>query len=50
MWKVTGDTIWRERGWRIFQALEKEAKTSSGYSSLYNVTVPGFPLMDNMPR
>ncbi|KAI0083755.1 mannosidase [Irpex rosettiformis] len=49
MWKVTGDVVWRERGWRIFQALEKEAKTSTGYSSLYDVTNPGYPLMNDMP-
>ncbi|RDX50787.1 seven-hairpin glycosidase [Lentinus brumalis] len=37
MWRVTGNPVWRERGWEIFQALEKNTKTPSGYASLKNV-------------
>ncbi|KAF8314087.1 seven-hairpin glycosidase [Clavulina sp. PMI_390] len=37
MFKVTGDEIWRERGWGIYQAIEKYAKTDSAYSSVPNV-------------
>jgi mannosyl-oligosaccharide alpha-1,2-mannosidase len=37
MWKVTGDKKWRERGWDMFQALEKHTKTDIGYASLQSV-------------
>ncbi|RPD58911.1 seven-hairpin glycosidase [Lentinus tigrinus ALCF2SS1-7] len=37
MWRVTGDPVWRERGWGIFQAIEKHTKTPSGYASLRSV-------------
>lgn len=50
MWKTTGDTVWRERGWRIFQALESEAKTPSGYASLFAVAKSHSLLRDEMPR
>ncbi|KAI0690301.1 seven-hairpin glycosidase [Cytidiella melzeri] len=49
MWKVTGDVVWRERGWRIFQALESEAKTASGYASLNTVALSHSTLKDEMP-
>ncbi|KAI0825542.1 glycoside hydrolase [Irpex lacteus] len=49
MWKTTGDTVWRERGWRIFQALESEAKTPSGYASLFAVAKSHSLLRDEMP-
>ena len=29
MWRTTGDEVWRERGWAVFRAIEKEAKTES---------------------
>ncbi|KAI0831842.1 seven-hairpin glycosidase [Trametes gibbosa] len=34
MWRTTGNPEWRERGWTIFQAIERETKTASGYASL----------------
>ncbi|KAF5383589.1 hypothetical protein D9615_003579 [Tricholomella constricta] len=49
LWRATGDLKWRERGRQIFQAIEKEAKTPSGYASLRSVDVSPAPLDDNMP-
>ncbi|KAI0083757.1 seven-hairpin glycosidase [Irpex rosettiformis] len=49
MWKTTGDPVWRERGWRIFKALESETKTPSGYASLYTVSKPHSILQNEMP-
>ncbi|KAL9713657.1 hypothetical protein Ac2012v2_003268 [Leucoagaricus gongylophorus] len=37
MWKLTGDIKWRERGWSIFEAIEKHAKTRYGYASISDV-------------
>ena len=50
MWKTTGNPVWRERGWEIFLALEREAKTPSGYASLHGVEKSPAPQMDEQPR
>ena len=50
MWKTTGNPVWRERGWQIFEALEREAKTESGYASLHNILVSGGDKLDEQPR
>jgi hypothetical protein len=38
MWKVTGDPKWRQRGWLIYQAIERETRTDAGYAVLTSVT------------
>ncbi|KAF8159581.1 glycoside hydrolase family 47 protein [Crassisporium funariophilum] len=49
LWRITGDEKWRNRGWTIFEAIERETKTESGYASLVTVDrVPG-QKMDSMP-
>src|SRR6188768_1550574 len=50
MWRTTGDVKWRERGYGIFQAIEKYAKTTYGYSSLHGVDQPQVRLLNDMPR
>lgn len=50
MWRTTGDEAWRERGWAVFQAIEKEARTESGYASLSSVMTSPAPKKDEMPR
>ncbi|KAI0690315.1 glycoside hydrolase [Cytidiella melzeri] len=49
LWKTTGDGVWRERGWAIFQALEKHTKTGFGYSTVHNVVQLPVTLDDEMP-
>jgi len=49
LWRVTGDLKWRDRGRKIFHAIEKEAKTPSGYASLLTVERSPAPLNDDMP-
>ncbi|KAJ7931305.1 glycoside hydrolase family 47 protein [Mycena leptocephala] len=34
MWRTTGDVKWRERGWAVFQSLEKNARARYGYTSV----------------
>ncbi|KAF7348598.1 alpha-1,2-Mannosidase [Mycena venus] len=34
MWRTTKDVKWRERGWVVFQSLEKNARARYGYSSV----------------
>ena len=50
LWKTTGDTRWRERGFSIFQAIEAETRTESGYASIEYVDISPSPMRDEMPR
>ena len=50
MWRTTGDPVWRERGWEIFQAIEKQSKTPSGYASSNNVALDPATQIDEQPR
>ncbi|TFK26226.1 mannosidase [Coprinopsis marcescibilis] len=49
LWKVTGDPKWRARGWAIFEAIEREAKTSSGYVTIKNVALSPPTRGNSMP-
>lgn len=37
LWRTTGDEAWRERGWAVFEAIQREAKTPNGYASVRSV-------------
>ncbi|TFL01959.1 glycoside hydrolase [Pterulicium gracile] len=37
LYKVTGKSIWRERGWEVFQALERSARTDEAYAKVSRV-------------
>ncbi|CAG8636497.1 34744_t:CDS:10 [Gigaspora margarita] len=37
LYRVTGDRTYQDKGWQIWQAIEKWCKTSSAYSGLINV-------------
>lgn len=49
LYRVTGDVKWRHRGWDIFQAIEKEAKTPSGYANIDKVDTYDPQQLDVMP-
>ncbi|KAJ7117470.1 glycoside hydrolase [Mycena epipterygia] len=49
MWRVTGETKWREMGWRIFEAIERETRTPTGYASLKTVEITPGIKEDEMP-
>ncbi|KAF7291974.1 alpha-1,2-Mannosidase [Mycena indigotica] len=34
MWRTTGDVKWRERGWEVFQSIEKYTRVKFGYTSV----------------
>jgi mannosyl-oligosaccharide alpha-1,2-mannosidase len=38
MYRITGDESWRDKGWRMFQAIESHTKARYGYSSISDVT------------
>jgi mannosyl-oligosaccharide alpha-1,2-mannosidase len=50
MWRTTGDVKWRERGYRIFQAMEKHTRTEYGYTSIRGVNTKIVQKLDDMPR
>lgn len=53
MWRTTGDEVWRERGWRIFLAIEALCRTRSAYASVRGVdraVGESVVWMDEMPR
>lgn len=50
LWKVTGDWKWRAKGWAIFEAIEKEAKTRCGYANLRTVEQTPAPKDNSQPR
>ncbi|KAF7323598.1 alpha-1,2-Mannosidase [Mycena kentingensis (nom. inval.)] len=51
MWRTTGDVKWRERGWAVFESLEKFSRVKYGYSSVrYLDEKKGAPYRyDDMP-
>ena len=51
MWRTTGDVKWRERGYGIFQAIEKHARTRYGYTTVRGIDDRhGVQQLDEMPR
>lgn len=48
MYRITGDPIWQEKGWRMFEAIIEATRTESGHSAIGDVTNPDGPLLDNM--
>lgn len=48
-YRLTGDEIYREQGWRIFQSIEKHARVESGgYATVINVDEVPSRLEDKM--
>ena len=40
MYRITGDPIWQEKGWRMFEAVIKATQTEVGHSAIDNVATP----------
>jgi len=41
LYHLTGDPVYREWGWEVFQAIERYCRTEGGYGSLHDVTRVG---------
>lgn len=50
LWRTTGDIKWRHRGWSVFEAIERVAKTPSGYANVDRVHFTNPVLRGSMPR
>jgi len=42
MYRLTRDPVYREWGWKIFNAFEKHTKLEEGYASITDVLVPKY--------
>ncbi|KAK8123372.1 glycoside hydrolase family 47 protein [Apiospora kogelbergensis] len=40
MYRITGDTKWQDKGWRMFEAVIKATQTEEGHSAIANVLEP----------
>ncbi|EEB94866.1 hypothetical protein MPER_06255 [Moniliophthora perniciosa FA553] len=49
LWRSTGDEKWRERGWAIFESIERHTKTEHGYATIEEVDSDAPFLKDQMP-
>ncbi|KAJ6470284.1 glycoside hydrolase family 47 protein [Mycena vitilis] len=51
MWRTTGDIKWRERGWAVFQSLQKNSRVRYGYTSVRYLDEPNHKpfQFDDMP-
>ncbi|KPI43123.1 Endoplasmic reticulum mannosyl-oligosaccharide 1,2-alpha-mannosidase [Cyphellophora attinorum] len=38
MYRITGDSTWREKGWKMFQSIVSATETASGHAQLKDVT------------
>ena len=50
MWKTTGNPIWRERAWEIFESIDRSTRLANGYATLARVDFPSSGFKDEMPR
>lgn len=48
MFRLTGDSYWREKGWNMFQAIDKATRTDLANSAIRDVTVDAPRPTDNM--
>lgn len=48
MWRITGDQIWRDAAWRMWQGIVKEAETPLAFASVSDVRQPGSIKADSM--
>ncbi|KAF9006005.1 seven-hairpin glycosidase [Cyathus striatus] len=49
LWRTTGEERWRERGWAVFESIEKHTRTKYGYASLSLVDKLPAEQKDEMP-
>lgn len=49
MYRTTGDSKWRDRGWALFDAIERHSQINGAYASILDVNVVPAPHDDDMP-
>ncbi|KAL2072364.1 hypothetical protein VTL71DRAFT_11707 [Oculimacula yallundae] len=48
MYRITGDPIWQEKGWKMFEAIINATTTEHGHSAIYDVTADDPVKVDSM--
>jgi mannosyl-oligosaccharide alpha-1,2-mannosidase len=48
MYRITGDESWRDKGWKMWQAIQKHCRAEFGYSAIGDVTDPDSYQLDEM--
>ncbi|RYP60861.1 hypothetical protein DL771_010348 [Monosporascus sp. 5C6A] len=48
MYRITGDTTWQDKGWRMFEAIIRNTQTEAGHSAIDNVMSPNPSKADKM--
>lgn len=48
MYRLTGDDYWREKGWKMFDAVTKYTRTDYAHSAIQDVTMVDSPFRDEM--
>ncbi len=48
MYRATGEDYWREKGWKMFKAIEKHTGATYGASAISDVTLTKPKLLDEM--
>lgn len=48
MYRITGDPIWQEKGWRMWEAVVAATRTKEGHSAVEDVTLPSPGWTNNM--
>jgi mannosyl-oligosaccharide alpha-1,2-mannosidase len=49
LYRTTGEAKWRDKGWEIFENIERLCKTPYGYASIRNVDEETVGQLDEMP-
>lgn len=50
MYRITGDPVWQDKGWQMWQAIEKASWTELAYSAITNVNDVNSTQADSMER
>ncbi|KAF4344671.1 alpha-mannosidase IC (MNSIC) [Fusarium beomiforme] len=48
MWRITGDDVWRDAAWRMWEAIVKQTETQEAFATISDVNRKGSDKRDNM--
>ncbi|KAI1770096.1 glycoside hydrolase family 47 protein [Hypoxylon cercidicola] len=48
MYRITGDTTWQDKGWKMFSSIVSQTRTEAGNSAISNVLIPNPDKTDEM--
>lgn len=48
MWRITGEQVWRDAAWRMWQGIIKETETETAFASISDVTKHASSRIDSM--